>query len=65
LQPNLFWYYWDLVRNDPLFRIKPMIVDANRLTAADVSLLKARYTYWQPSISDFAGFKVLPNLNQK
>jgi hypothetical protein len=65
LEPNLFWYYWDLVRNDPLFRIKPIIVDANRLTTSDVSLLKAKYTYWQPSISDFADFKVLPNRNKK
>jgi len=65
LEPNLFWYYWDLVRNDPLFRIAPIIVDANRLGTAGVSLLKAKYTYWQPSISDFADFKVLPNQNTK
>jgi hypothetical protein len=65
LQANLFWYYWDSVRNDPLFRIKPVIIDANRLATSDVALLKARYTYWQPSFSDFAGFKILPNLNHK
>jgi hypothetical protein len=65
LEPNLFWYYWDQVRNDPLFRIKPIIVDANRMTAADLALLKAKYTYWQPSFSDFAAFKVLPNQNEK
>lgn len=65
LEPNLFWYYWDLVRNDPLFRIKPVIVDANRLGTAGVSSLKAKYTYWQPSISDFADFKVLPNRNKE
>ncbi len=65
LQPDLFWYYWDSVRNDPLFITKPMIFDADRLTASDVALLKAKYTYWQPSFSDFAGFKVLPNSNHK
>jgi hypothetical protein len=65
LEPNLFWYYLDLVRNDPLFRIKPVIVDANRLTAADVDLLKAKYTYWQPTISDFADLKIIPNQKAK
>jgi hypothetical protein len=61
LEPTQFWYYWDQVRNDPLFRIKPVIVDANRMTAADVDLLKAKYTYWQPTISDFVDLKVIPN----
>ena len=65
LEPNLFWYYWDQVRNDPLFRIKPVIVDANRMTAADVDLLKAKYTYWQPTISDFADLKIIPNQKAK
>jgi hypothetical protein len=64
LEPILMGHR-DLVRNDPLFTTKPVIVDANRMTASDVALLKAKYTYWQPSFSDFAGFKILPNLNRK
>jgi len=64
LEPVLFCQR-DLVRNDPLFTTKPMIFDAHRLTTAEASLLKAKYTYWQPSISDFADFKVLPNQKEK
>jgi len=64
LEPDLFCQR-DLVRNDPLLTTRPMIFDAKRLTATEESLLKAKYTYWQPSISDFADFKVIPNQKQK
>ncbi|MCE0524232.1 MAG: hypothetical protein LV480_15115 [Methylacidiphilales bacterium] len=54
-----FWYSWDLIRNDPWLRQKPLVFDGNKLTPAQWADLNRKGTVTVIGADDVKGFGVI------
>jgi hypothetical protein len=59
LQTSDFWYSWDLVRNDPWLKQRPLIFDATKLSANQIAELRKRGSVLVIGASEVKAFGVI------
>jgi hypothetical protein len=59
IKTNDFWYSWDLIRNDPWLKRKPLVFDAEKLTPAQIDDLRSKGRVQFVGANEVKGFGVI------